>query len=436
MRSALSAAGWEGLALVVLVAVYFLLALFRTAHLELSRLRIDTVFEEAGLSARFLRRWSRRKEREHLLLGVQIAFQAILIFTALLSADLVNRLWPDLAAPLRLGLAFAGSGAVLILFVRMFLARLVVALSPRRAVAVGAPVASVTAIALLPVVLPLDRLMKSVSSRFQGMPARRTDDDIEQEVHAFVSMGEEEGILEADEGDLVRNVVDFGDTIVREIMRPRMEMVVLHRSALLEEVRERFISAKHSRIPVMGDSIDQIEGVLNLKDLLPIWSEPGTMSVRDHVRPVMFVPETKKVKDLLRDMQRARSQFAIVVDEYGGTAGLVTIEDLVEEIVGEIEDEHDHSEADLVEEEKGVWLVSGLADVHEVSRAVGFHVVAEDVDTVGGLITSILGRVPRTGENLDYDGIHLQIVDANERRIRRVRMKRAHAATTARREGR
>lgn len=423
MSGVLSSATWEGLAVGGLAALYFLLAMFRAAHNDLSRIRIASVFEDAGLPGPFLRRWGRPGGREAIQLGVQIAFHSILILTALLTADLVQRLWPGLAVGWRVMVAFLASGAVLVIVLRTILARLIVALVPHRAVAISAPVAGVVATALLPVVLLIDGVTRRIAGRFHAGGAPRTDDDIQQEVHAFVSMGEEEGILEEGEGDLVRNVVDFGDTIVREVMCPRMEMVVVDRSAPLEEVRRKFVESNHSRLPVLGASIDQIEGVVSLKDLLPVWAEAGSTSIESYVRPVMFVPETKQVKDLLREMQKARTAFAIVIDEYGGTAGLVTIEDMVEEIVGEIDDEHDDGERDIVEEKEGVWLVSGLADVDEMARLAGVHVSAEDVDTVGGLVTSLLGRLPRKGEQIEYEGAVVQILDADERRVRRVRIR-------------
>ena len=330
---------------------------------------------------------------------------------------------------MRYGLAFAGTIAVLVLLVRFLLVRILVSLWPVRAIRAGGAVAAATALILKPVLAPLDQAIRRVSRRMEPRPDERTEEALEEEVKAFISMGEEEGILEKDEGDLVLNVVDFGDTIVREIMTPRTDMVVLNRSARLGEVREAFVAAKHSRIPVQRENADHIDGVFYIRDLLPIWGEASQTTVDHLIRPVLFVPETKKILDLLREMQRAQVPFAMVVDEYGGTAGLVTVEDIVEEIVGEIQDEHEIAEVDIVEERPGTWLVSGFADVDEVADLFGLDVNERDVDTVGGLLTSLMGRVPDVGESLEHEGVRMEVIAADRRRVLKIRMSRIREET-------
>jgi CBS domain containing-hemolysin-like protein len=418
---------WEWVVLGLLALHYSFLALFRAAQLELPRVKLGSVLREAGRTGGLLERWLPHEQRTLLLLAVQIAFQAILILVTLVVADMVEREFPMWSAPLRYGVAFAGTVIVLAFLVRFLIVRMIVHLVPEKAVRLGGQVAAGTALLLLPVLVPADRLIRRMSARMESRVEEKSEEFMEEEVHAFVSMGEEEGILEKEEGDLVRNVVDFGDTIVREIMTPRTDMVVLNFEARLGEVRKAFVAAKHSRIPVQRENADHIEGVLTIKDLLPFWGESSQTEVGHLIRPVMFVPETKKILDLLREMQRAQVPFAIVVDEYGGTAGLVTVEDIVEEIVGEIQDEHETAEADMVEESPGTWLVSGFADVDEIADLLGLDVIGTDVDTAGGLLASLLGRVPEVGESLEHEGVRMEVVSADERRVLKIRMTRVKA---------
>jgi len=417
-------------AVAVLTGVYFLLALFRVAYLDMTRLRRDSVLRQVGRQDPFLERWAESRFGDLLPLGSQVAFQGTLLLIALLVADLAKRVFPAMQTPGRLALAFLVTFLVLVIMVRILVVRVLVHLVPMAAVRTGARIASLATIMLIPLLVPLDLLMRRWPSWTEGNGDERTESELKEEVQAFVSMGEQEGILEKEEGELVRNVVDFGDTIVREIMTPRTEMIAVDRTARLAEVRKVFVQAKHSRIPVQDESMDRIIGVLYLKDLLPIWREEKDRSLEDLVRPGMFVPDTKKIADLLREMQRDQVPFAVVVDEYGGTAGLVTVEDIVEELVGEIQDEHEENREDLVEEGPGVWLVSGSLDLERAAELVGLQHEGADVETIGGLVTSLLGRVPDAGETVLTDGIYMDIVEADGRRVLKLRLRR-QAATVA-----
>ncbi|MFQ5671361.1 MAG: hemolysin family protein [Acidobacteriota bacterium] len=418
---------WEMLSLVALTAVYFFLALFRAAQLELPRIRLGTVLREAGRPGNLLEHWTDQKRRAILTLGLQVAFQAILVLAGLLVAEMVKALVPEWRAPLRIAVAFLGTVLFLVIMVRFLVVRAIVNLVPESAVRIGGRVAALVAMLLLPLLAPLDRLLRHLLLKLGARSQEKTDSSMEEEIQAFVCMGEEEGILEKEEGDLVRNVVDFGDTIAREIMTPRTEMACLPPTARLAEVREAFIAAKHSRLPVIGDTVDEVVGVLTMKDLLPIWRESPETRVDHLVRPVMFVPETKKISDILREMQRAQVPFAVVVDEYGGTAGLVTVEDIVEEIVGEIQEEHEVAEEKILREASGSWLVSGGTPVDEVARVVGMDAVSADVDTIGGLVSTLMGRVPEVGEEIEHACVKMKIVGANGRRVLKVRLTPIHA---------
>jgi putative hemolysin len=228
-----------------------------------------------------------------------------------------------------------------------------------------------------------------------------------------------------EERKLLKSIVDFGDTLVREVMTPRPDIVAIRSSATLDELRSLFREQEYSRIPVFKDSLDNILGFVFVKDLIVLESPRGDQPITTILRPAHFVPETKPVSELLREFQAQRIQMAIVVDEYGGTAGLVTLEDLVEEIVGEIRDEYDVEAEAVVDEGNGTFVFSGTADVDEIADRLGVPIEREGFETVGGFLLSHVGRVPASGETFDVDGLHVEVMDAERRRIRKVRISRA-----------
>ncbi len=228
-----------------------------------------------------------------------------------------------------------------------------------------------------------------------------------------------------EERKLLKSIVDFGDTLVREVMTPRPDIVAIRSDATLDQLRSLFREQEYSRIPVFKDSLDNILGFVFVKDLILLESPRGEQPISIMLRPAHFVPETKPVSELLREFQRQRFQMAIVVDEYGGTAGLVTLEDLVEEIVGEIRDEYDVEGEAVVDEGNGSFVFSGTADVDEIVDRLGVTIEREGFETVGGYLLSHVGRVPAPGEAFEIDGLHAEVIDAERRRIRKVRISRS-----------
>jgi putative hemolysin len=228
-----------------------------------------------------------------------------------------------------------------------------------------------------------------------------------------------------DERKLLKSIVDFGDTLVREVMTPRPDIVAIPADKTLDGLRALFREQEYSRIPVFRDNLDNILGFVYVKDLILLGdSLQGDAPITNHLRPAHFVPETKLVSELLREFQHQRIQSAIVVDEYGGTAGLVTLEDLVEEIFGEIRDEYDVEAEPVVEEHDGAFVFSGAADVDEIADRLHVPIEREGFETVGGFLLSHLGHVPSIGETFDIDGLHVEVIDAERRRVRKVRISR------------
>jgi CBS domain containing-hemolysin-like protein len=234
---------------------------------------------------------------------------------------------------------------------------------------------------------------------------------------------ESEALQEGQARAMLRTLVDFRETMVREVMTPRPDIVAVPAEATVQELRTLFLEQQYSRVPVYQDSLDNVLGFVFVKDLIqqPAVSDPHA-PITPLIRPAMFVPETKRVVELLRELQSNRLQVAIVVDEYGGTSGLVTFEDLVEEIVGEIRDEYDTEVEPVVDEGNGRFVFSGKAHVQELTDRLHVEPNGEGFETVGGFLLSKLGRVPAAGEHLEIDGLHVEVLEAERRRITRVRI--------------
>lgn len=265
------------------------------------------------------------------------------------------------------------------------------------------------------------------------------DDNSDNELQAFLDVGEEEGIIEESEGEMIQSIIRFSDRTVTEVMTPRTSIVAVEAESTIEQVRDIMIESKYSRLPVYRDQIDHIEGVIYVRDLITYWKE-GQPSQRaiDIARVTYFVPETKPIDELLHDMQKAKAPMAIVIDEYGGLAGLVTLEDLIEEIVGEIEDEDEpepqETEVDMFDESEDVSIVRGGVEIGKIERRFDIELAADDFTTVAGLVINQLGHLPVIGEQLEFKGLHFMVIEADERRVSRIRIKRIRGQSETRSE--
>ena len=256
------------------------------------------------------------------------------------------------------------------------------------------------------------------------------DEEPAPDVESLLEAGEEEGILEESDRDLVRSAVEFGDKLVREVMTPRPQIFAVQQSITLETFLEKLKEQNYSRVPVYDKTLDSITGIAFAHDLLQISDEEArSRTVASIQQPAVFVPETKRGYELLREMQREKQHMRVVIDEYGGVAGLVTIEDLLEEIVGDIRDEHEEDEhaGDPQQEPGGAWVVPGDFPVDEVPRLFGDEVKIDDeyeATTIGGLVSEIEGRIPLAGEVvlLEHSGLRIQVVASTDRTVDRLRV--------------
>ena len=274
-----------------------------------------------------------------------------------------------------------------------------------------------------PFLYPLRKLLERLG---RDLPTDDEEEEVtDEEVQAYIDVGEEEGIIEASEGKLLQSIVDFGDRLAHEIMTPRIDVLAFNaREQSIEDLARLFSESKYARIPIYEESIDRISGIVHVKDVLEVVIRKDQKSVTDIARPPYFVSETKKVSDLLRELQSEHLQIAVVVDEYGGTAGIVTTEDIIEEIVGEIADEHEDEEAVMVDVGDGTWLVSGLLRVETLEGTLDADLSGEHYETVAGLIFTTLGRVPSVGAVVTKNGFRFGVERADRRRIYRVRVSK------------
>lgn len=274
---------------------------------------------------------------------------------------------------------------------------------------------------------PMHRLFNRSRNKEQEMEngVEDDDDDSSDDIQALIDVGEAEGILEEEEGERIHAMIEFGETLVSEVMTPRPDIVAVTAEATVRDARDVMIRSKYSRLPVYREQIDNVEGLIYVRDLMERWaSGDEDSSIGPLVREVYFVPETKPVDELLEEMQKAHVQLSMVVDEYGGVCGLVTVEDILEEIVGEIEDEDIGGEEEEIVERDGCYEVLGSTEIGKIEHLFDMEIETDDFTTIAGLVINESGKVPLPGEHLKFRGLDVEVLEADERRIGRLRVKR------------
>jgi putative hemolysin len=283
------------------------------------------------------------------------------------------------------------------------------------------PYAKVLTAPLYPILLLVMRFQPA-----QKGPDAGLNPVIEDELKNLMDVGQQEGFIERDERKMIYSIFRLSETLAREIMIPRIDILAIDVQSPLTEAVDALLKSGYSRVPVFEETVDNILGVLYTKDLLLVWREGnGASSLRHLLRPAYFVPEAKKVDELLAEMQARRVHLAVVVDEYGGVAGVVSLEDIVEEIVGEIQDEYDQAEElPFQQVDEGEYIFQGRVDLDDFNDIMGSSLPSDEADTIGGFIYNKIGRVPNTGEKLQEDKLLLTVEHVSGRRIRKVRAQR------------
>jgi putative hemolysin len=419
-----------GLTLLLLLLLMLLatidMALDQVSDVGLRRLMSDAEEQSGSRSAVFLGRVLENRARFSFALSATI--QIMLVVVAVLITSISLNLFPER----RFVLAGLVGGLVLAGVFRQLIPLLISARNPEQ-----------TLLFLLPVIRPFAPLMAFASDPFHGLfdrqrrkeqvtEAEEEEDDEANgsDIQALIDVGEAEGILEQEEGVLIHSIIEFGDTRVSEVMTPRPDIVAVSDDATVKEARDIMTESKYSRLPVYREQIDNVEGIIYVRDLLMRWAEGKENDlIESLVRPVYFVPETKPVASLLEEMQKAHVQLSMVIDEYGGVSGLVTVEDILEEIVGEIEDEDIGGEElnEIVADEScsGCYDVSGATEIGKIERLFDMEIEDDDFTTIAGLVISEAGKVPLPGDHLSFRGLEVDVLEADERRIGRLRVQRS-----------
>jgi putative hemolysin len=419
---AFRATDWVLLAVViVLIAMSAVFSMSETSLTRTNRVKAMSLEDDGRRGARQLVRLVEHPER--FLNPVLL----LVLVCQLVAATLVGILADHLFGAL--GVAIAAVFEVVVIFVLAeALPKNWAVHNPDRSALAVAPL--IDAIVRIPPVRVLSNGLISLANLL--LRNRSRDSKVsESELLAMADVAMEDEVIETEERALIHSIIDFGDTIVREVMRPRPEMVTVEADCTVSQALESAMAAGYSRLPVHSGNIDDILGIAYAKDLIRAEREVhGDDPVEGFIRPAHFVPETKRVSRLMREMQERKYHQAIVVDEYGGTAGLVTLEDLIEELVGEIVDEYDVEEPPVENLGEGEVSVSGRLAVDELNEVLDAELPEGDWDTVGGLLFNVLGRVPMQGESVDVDGVHLVAERVQGNRIGRIRASLSRTAGT------
>lgn len=416
----------------ILVVLVFLatvdMAFSHLSDLSLRRLSSDT--EDAGKRKTFIFLRQILDDRPRFRFGLSSAIQFLLITFTVLVTVLTLRFTQDRTWLLVFALIIGLLATVLF---RQILPRLIVRSN-----------AESVLLFLLPIVRPLylitARITTPIASLFSARdqsqrlestvtPDAPDEKDDDEDIQALLEVGEAEGIIEEEEREMIESMVEFAETRAGEIMTPRTEICAVPVDSTIGSVRDLIIAEKYSRLPVYRENIDNIEGTIYVRDLLQVWAEGGREDepISPLLRDAFFVPETKTAAELLKTMQVNHVQLAIVVDEYGGVAGIVTVEDLIEEIVGEIEDEDTEDEEiiEIIEGEDGYFDVLGSTEIDKIERLFDIELEDDDYTTIAGMVTSKVGHIPKVGEVLSIRGLEIEVRLADEKKIGLLRVRKS-----------
>ncbi len=410
--------------LVILVVLYAFFAAAKESIISIRRSRRLQLIEEGHHLADIVNRLAEDSTR---LLATEQLILKLIGFSVVAFASFVYT--PPLANALTIPHSLA---VILITFVSALTIVIFGELLPKElAHSYAEPIAFFSVYPFNGVSYLADPLAIMVSKIGQSLTGQLGDDSsrynaiTEEDIRTYVDAGEEEGVLKEEAKEMIYSIFDLADTAAREVMVPRIDIVAVEANTPVLEALDIILTAGHSRVPVYSDSIDNIIGILYAKDLLKHWRDGGDVRpVYGLERDVYFIPETKPVSDLLSELQSRKVHIAIVVDEYGGTAGLATIEDILEEIVGEIQDEYDPDEFFMLHISDDEYIFSARMDLDDINDVMSVDLPTDEADTLGGLVYNLLGRVPEVGDAVSYQNLHLTVLDVDGRRIGRVRVRR------------
>ncbi len=389
-----------------------------TALMSLSKIRIRHMKEEGAKGAKLVS--DLIEEPNKLLSSILVGNNVVNIAATSISTSLFMGLLGD--KPGAVPLATAVMTVLVLIFGEITPKTIAANNSEKVAVAVSKPIKLVIFI-VRPIVWGFN-IITNVIFKLLGINDKSAQPYItEEELKTMVNVSHEEGLLEMEEREIINNVFQFGDMQAKEAMVQRLDMVALNSEDTYEEIIEMFKTEKLSRLPVYEDSIDDIIGILNIKDVIFLSDEEiKNFDIKNYIREPFFTYEFKKITQLLEEMKVEKSQMAIVVDEYGGTSGLITIEDLVEVIVGDIEDEYDDEDDDIIVIKEDEYVVQGSAKISDINELIGVNLESEEFDSIGGFIIGYLKRLPEENEVIEVENIRFNIESLDKNRIMKVRI--------------
>ncbi|MGC1453822.1 MAG: hemolysin family protein [Nitrospirota bacterium] len=363
------------------------------------------------------------QERDRLHSTLLLAENFFIVLTAVLGMVIVIKLIPQMLLAVAVTVLVV---TVSIVFVAKLAPKGIACRNPDRfALMVAAPLQTV-----MKLLSPVSRSLAAAADLIAGSGPQGlscTAVVTEEDIKALINLGEERGSLKEEEKELLHKVFEFGDTLASEAMRPRTEIVSVPTSVTLQEVLTLVSEFGYSRYPVIEDTVDTVIGILYIKDILVAMASGEVKrenGIQQFIRPAYFIPENKRVSELLSEMQRNRFQIAIVIDEYGGTAGLVTLEDLIEEIVGSIHDELESGDKDVQIVDEKNFVVSGQSALDEVNEMLDTNLQSTDFNTLGGFVFGLFGRMPKVGEQLKYRDLKLEVLELEGRKISKVKISK------------
>jgi len=401
---------WQILSLVILLLFSAFFSASETSLMTLSKIRlrhmVDSEIKGADLINKLL------KTPSKLLTGILVGNNVANIGASALGTSLAIQYWGDSGV----GIATAIMTILVLIFSEITPKSLAAQNSEKVSLKIVRPLSLITII-LSPITMVLTYITNTIIKIFGGEIGKQRPFITEEELKTMVNVSHEEGVLEGEEKQMIYNVFEFGDSQAKDVMTPRTDMIVANANSTYEELIKIFREEQFSRLPIYEDTVDNIIGVLYIKDLIFFEDGKEEFSIEKHMRVPYFSYEFKSTVDLFADMRLKRVPIAILLDEYGGTAGIVTIEDLVEEIVGDIDDEYDDDTDKIEVIKEDEFIVDGDTKISMVNEMIGLNIESDDFDSIGGYVTGIHGRLPATGETINFNDTKFIILDTSKNRI-------------------
>ncbi len=407
---------WQFFLLFILLGLSSFFSASETALMSLSKIRIRHMVEEDIKGAALVNKLIENPNK--LLSAILVGNNVVNIGASALATSLFIKLFGANGV----AIATAFMTILVLIFGEITPKSLAAQNSEDVSLKVSKPIAFVVS-ALNPIIVVFNYLTKFVIKFLGGEPNVHQPFITEEELRTMVDVSHEEGVLEVEEKEMIHNVFEFGDLQAKDVMIQRTDVIGVDVTSTYEEIMEIFKEEQFSRMPIYEENIDDIVGILNVKDLVFVENKKEKFNIKDYMREAFYTYEYKKITDLFKEMRIERTHMAIILDEYGGTAGIVTMEDLLEEIVGDIEDEYDAEEDDEIQVVKeDEYIVDGSVRISLVNDMIGTHIESEEFDSIGGVIIGQLGRLPEEGEIVEYENIRFTVESIDKNRIKKVRI--------------